>query len=123
MLGGRASRPEPTPMPTPQAAQPARNWRRRLGGLLGSILGSLLGGGRNAPAYSGPLVDRPGGPVGGPMGGPLTSTGAGALKPARRHGSGVGQQAIGEIKKTLQSDTAAAAKRRRRSGFGILGGV
>jgi len=106
--GGRASQPEPAPTPTPQggATGGATRGGGLLGGLLGSILGSLLGGGRRpAPdPYGGPLGGPLGGPVVGPMGGPLDlDPGAGRSQglPDDMDQASV-QQAIEEIKKTLQ---------------------
>lgn len=102
--GGRASPPEPAPMPTPQGgATGGATGGGLFGGLLGSILGALLGGGRRpAPdPYGGPM----GGPVGGPMGGPLDlDPGAGRSQglPDDMDQASI-QQAIEEIKKTLQT--------------------
>ncbi|MBM3639947.1 MAG: DUF937 domain-containing protein [Alphaproteobacteria bacterium] len=98
--GGRSPQREPAPMPTPRGGGMGGGL---FGGILGSILGSLLGGGRRpAPGpYSGPMDDdggygrsRPpidldaggGGPAGLPEGIDQDSV----------------QQAIEEIKKTLQ---------------------
>ncbi|MGJ0426610.1 DUF937 domain-containing protein [Methylocystis sp.] len=102
--GGRASPPEPAPMPTPRGG--ATGGGGLLGGLLGSILGSLLGGGRRpAPdPYGGPMGGPMGGPVGGPMGGPPDlDPGAGRAQglPDDMDQASI-QQAIEEIKKTLQ---------------------
>ncbi len=102
--GGRASPPEPAPMPTPRGG--ATGGGGLLGGLLGSILGSLLGGGRRpAPdPYGGPIGGPMGGPVGGPMGGPPDlDPGAGRAQglPDDMDQASI-QQAIEEIKKTLQ---------------------
>ncbi|MDP3554181.1 DUF937 domain-containing protein [Methylocystis sp.] len=104
MLGGaRTPQPEPAPMPTPRGG--ATGGGGLLGGLLGSILGSLLGGGRR------PAPDPYGGPMGGPAGGPMRDRG-GPLDLDRGAGRSQGlpedmdqasiQQAIEEIKKTLQ---------------------
>ncbi|NUJ78766.1 DUF937 domain-containing protein [Methylocystis sp. FS] len=110
--GGRASQPEPAPTPTPQggAAGGATGGGGLLGGLLGSILGSLLGGGRRpAPdPYGGPIGGPMGGPMGGPVGGPMG--GPLDLDPGAGRSQGLPddmdqasiQQAIEEIKKTLQ---------------------
>ena len=109
MLGGaRTPQPEPAPTPTPRggATGGATRGGGLLGGLLGSILGSLLGGGRRrAPdPYGGPIGGPLGGPVGGPMGGPLDlDPGAGRSQglPDDMDQASI-QQAIEEIKKTLQ---------------------
>ncbi|MBI5314156.1 MAG: DUF937 domain-containing protein [Methylocystis sp.] len=105
--GGRASPPEPAPMPTPQGgATGGATGGGLFGGLLGSILGALLGGGRRpAPdPYGGPIGGPMGGPIGGPMGGPLDlDPGAGRSQglPDDMDQASI-QQAIEEIKKTLQ---------------------
>jgi hypothetical protein len=97
--GGRAPQREPEPMPAPRGGGMGP-----LGGILGSILGSLLGGGRRRqPDPYG------GGPMGGPMGGPQDGPLGGGYQPDRSS-SGLPegmdeasiQQAIEEIKKTLQ---------------------
>ncbi|KAF0133252.1 MAG: hypothetical protein FD139_1972 [Methylocystaceae bacterium] len=104
MLGGaRTPQPEPAPMPTPRGG--ATGGGGLLGGLLGSILGSLLGGGRR------PAPDPYGGPMGGPAGGSMRDRG-GPLDLDQGAGRSQGlpedmdqasiQQAIEEIKKTLQ---------------------
>jgi hypothetical protein len=98
--GGRAPQPEPAPMPTPRGGGMGGG---ALGGILGSILGSLLGGGRR-PA-PGPL----GGPTDGPSGGPLDlDTGRGRPQglPDGMDQASI-QQAIEEIKKTLQIGSAS----------------
>ena len=105
MLGGaRAPQPEPAPMPTPRGGGMGGG---ALGGLLGSILGSLLGGGRRpAPGpYRGPADDSAGG-------GPLD------LDPGRSRPQGLPddmdqaslQQAIEDIKKTLQIGRASGGE-------------
>jgi len=104
MLGGaRAPQPEPapTPMPIPRGGGMGGG---PLGGILGSILGSLLGGGRRpAPGpYGGPANDPAGGGYG--RRGPLD------LDPSGGRSQGMPddmdqasiQQAIEDIKKTLQ---------------------
>jgi hypothetical protein len=102
MLGGaRAPQPEPAPMPMPRGGGMGGG---ALGGILGSILGSLLGAGRRpAPGpYRGPADDSAGG-------GPLD------LDPGRGRPQGMPddmdqasiQQAIEEIKKTLQIGSAS----------------
>lgn len=114
--GGRASQPEPAPMPTPRGG--ATGGGGLLGGLLGSILGSLLGGGRR------PAPDPYGGPVGGPMGGPLDlDPGAGRSQglPDDMDQASI-QQAIEEIKKTLQIGRGGGENAGARSDFeSILG--
>jgi hypothetical protein len=100
--GGRAPQPEPAPMPTPMPRGGGLGGGA-LGGILGSILGSLLGAGRRpAPGpYRGPADDSAGG-------GPLD------LDPGRGRPQGMPddmdqasiQQAIEEIKKTLQIGSA-----------------
>ncbi|MGD9542519.1 DUF937 domain-containing protein [Methylocystis sp.] len=102
--GGRAPQPEPAPMPTPMPLPRGGGLGGgALGGILGSILGSLLGAGRRpAPGpYRGPADDSAGG-------GPLD------LDPGRGRPQGMPddmdqasiQQAIEEIKKTLQIGSA-----------------
>ena len=109
MLGGaRAPQPEPTPMPAPRGG----GMGGPLGGILGSILGSLLGGGRRpAPGpYGGPMGDPAGG--GHSRGGPLD------LDPNRSGSPGLPddldqaslQQAIEDIKKTLQIGRASGGE-------------
>lgn len=104
MLGGaRAPQPEPAPMPTPRGGGMGGG---ALGGILGSILGSLLGGGRRpAPGpYRGPADDSGGGPL--------------DLDPGRSRPQGMPddmdqasiQQAIEEIKKTLQVGRASGGE-------------
>jgi hypothetical protein len=92
--GGRAPQREPEPAPAPRGGGMGP-----LGGILGSILGSLLGGGRR----------RQPDPYGGPMGGPREGSLGGGYQ-SDRSSSGLPegmdeasiQQAIEEIKKTLQ---------------------
>jgi hypothetical protein len=118
--GGRASPPEPAPMPTPRGGAAGRGGL--LGGLLGSILGSLLGAGRR------PAPDPYGGPVGGPMGGPVG--GPPDLDPGAGRSQGLPddmdqasiQQAIEEIKETLQIGRGGGESAGARSDFeSILG--
>lgn len=103
MLGGgggaQPREPAPTPMPQPSGGG-------TLGGLLGAILGSLLGGARRRQ----PGGDPYGGPMGGPTGdigggygrgGPLDMDAGPAGQPAEMDQASI-QQAIEEIKKTLQ---------------------
>jgi hypothetical protein len=103
MLGGgaRTPQPEPAPMPTPRGG--ATGGGGLLGGLLGSILGSLLGGGRR------PTPDPYGGSTGDAGGfgrsGPLDldrERGAGSQGLPDGMDQASVQQAIEEIKKTLQ---------------------
>ncbi|ULO23583.1 DUF937 domain-containing protein [Methylocystis sp. SB2] len=101
MLGGaRTPQPEPAPMPTPRGG--ATGGGGLLGGLLGTILGSLLGGGRRTTpdAYGGPTNDAGGLGRGGPLD---LDRGAGRSQglPEDMDQASV-QQAIEEIKKTLQ---------------------
>jgi hypothetical protein len=101
MLGGaRTQQPEPAPMPTPRGG--ATGGGGLLGGLLGSILGSLLGGGRRTTpdSYGGPTNDAGGLGRGGPLD---LDRGAGRSQglPEDMDQASV-QQAIEEIKKTLQ---------------------
>ncbi|WP_018408800.1 DUF937 domain-containing protein [Methylocystis rosea] len=102
MLGGgaRTPQPEPAPMPTPRGG--ATGGGGLLGGLLGSILGSLLGGGRRTtPDSYGGLTNDAGGRG---RGGPLDlDRGAGHSQglPEDMDQASI-QQAIEEIKKTLQ---------------------
>ncbi|QGM95183.1 DUF937 domain-containing protein [Methylocystis rosea] len=100
MLGGaRTPQPEPAPMPTPRGG--ATGGGGLLGGLLGSILGSLLGGGRRTTpdSYGGP-TDAGGLGRGGPLD---LDRGAGRSQglPEDMDQASI-QQAIEEIKKTLQ---------------------
>jgi len=103
MLGGgaRTPQPQPAPMPTPRGG--ATGGGGLLGGLLGSILGSLLGGGRR------PTPDPYGGSTGDAGGfgrsGPLDldrERGAGSQGLPDGMDQASVQQAIEEIKKTLQ---------------------
>jgi hypothetical protein len=103
MLGGgaRTPQPEPAPMPTPRGG--ATGGGGLFGGLLGSILGSLLGGGRR------PTPDPYGGSTGDAGGfgrsGPLDldrERGAGSQGLPDGMDQASVQQAIEEIKKTLQ---------------------
>ncbi|MBM3654305.1 MAG: hypothetical protein FJX06_16045, partial [Alphaproteobacteria bacterium] len=105
--GGRAPQPEPAPMPTPRGGGMGGGMGGgALGGILGSILGSLLGGGRRpAPGpYRGPADDSGGGPL--------------DLDPGRSRPQGMPddmdqasiQQAIEEIKKTLQVGRAGGGE-------------
>ncbi|MGZ9086677.1 MAG: DUF937 domain-containing protein [Rhodoplanes sp.] len=102
MLGGgaRTPQPEPAPMPTPRGG--ATGGGGLLGGLLGSILGSLLGGGRRTTpdSYGGPTSDAGGLGRGGPLD---LDRGAGRSQglPEDMDQASI-QQAIEEIKKTLQ---------------------
>jgi len=100
MLGGgaRTPQPEPAPMPTPRGG--ATGGGGLLGGLLGSILGSLLGGRRTTPDYGGPTNDAGGLSRGGPLD---LDRGAGRSQglPEDMDQASI-QQAIEEIKKTLQ---------------------
>ncbi|MGZ9409111.1 MAG: DUF937 domain-containing protein [Methylocystis sp.] len=105
MLGGaRTPQPEPAPMPTPRggATGGATGGGGLLGGLLGSILGSLLGGGRRTTpdSYGGPTSDAGGLGRGGPLD---LDRGAGRSQglPEDMDQASI-QQAIEEIKKTLQ---------------------
>jgi hypothetical protein len=110
--GGRAPQPEPAPMPTPRGG----GMGGPLGGILGSILGSLLGGGRRpAPGpYGGPM----GGPMGGPAGGGYSRGGPLDLDLNRSGAPGLPddmdqaslQQAIEDIKKTLQIGRASGGE-------------
>ncbi|MGJ0506678.1 MAG: DUF937 domain-containing protein [Methylocystis sp.] len=102
ILGGGAPSPAPAPTPPPRGNAGGG----LLGGLLGSILGSLLGG-RRAPAPvppNGPGGVPPRGPGGG-RGGDVLDSGAGPIESGGLS-SGLDdasiQQAIEEIKKTLQ---------------------
>jgi hypothetical protein len=90
LAGGGAPRPAPEPAPTPRG-----NAGGGLGGLLGSILGSLLGGRRAPPQPQGGRFDR-----GGPLDADVGGAGPGGL-PAGLDQASI-QQAIEEIKKTLQ---------------------
>lgn len=99
--GGRAAPPQPEPMPMPMPRQGGGG----LGGLLGGILGSLLGGGRRPP----PGYERGGGPIGGgPIGAPSGGgtggdiLGGGPAGPTADFDPAQLQQAIEQIKKTLQ---------------------
>lgn len=92
--GGRAAPPEPTPGPRPGGMGGG------LGGLLGGILGSLLGGRRPPPGYQ-----RGGGPVAAPSGGSSGGDilgGGGSVGPTAEFDPAQLQQAIEQIKKTLQ---------------------
>ncbi|MDP3067726.1 MAG: hypothetical protein Q8M72_03550, partial [Methylocystis sp.] len=101
MLGGaRTPQPEPAPMPAPRGGATGGGL---FGGLLGSILGSLLGGGRR------PTPDPYGGSTGDAGGfgrsGPLDldrERGAGSQGLPDGMDLASVQQAIEEIKKTLQ---------------------
>jgi hypothetical protein len=102
MLGGgaRTPQPEPAPMPAPRGGATGGGL---FGGLLGSILGSLLGGGRR------PTPDPYGGSTGDAGGfgrsGPLDldrERGAGSQGLPDGMDQASVQQAIEEIKKTLQ---------------------
>lgn len=102
MLGGaRAPQREPAPMPTPRGGGMGGGL---LGGILGSILGSLLGGGRRpAPGpHGGPSDDSVGGGYsrGGPL--DLDPSGGGSQGMPDDMDQASIQQAIEEIKKTLQ---------------------
>jgi hypothetical protein len=99
ILGGGA----PAPAPAPRQEAP----RGGLGGLLGSILGSLLGGRRAPPAGSAPSSSS---------GGDVLDSGArpGEL-PAGLDQASI-QQAIDEIKKTLQVGRNAGAPANPKSG-------
>ncbi len=110
MLGGaRAPQPEPAPMPTPRGGGMGGG---ALGGILGSILGSLLGGGRR------PAPGPYGGPMGDPAGGGYSRGGPLDLDPGRSRPQGMPddmdqasiQQAIEEIKKTLQVGRASGGE-------------
>lgn len=96
--GGRAPQPEPAPTPTPRGG----GMGGPLGGILGSILGSLLGGGRRpAPGpYGGPTEDPMGGGYG--RGGPFDPGGGRSQGAPDEMDQASIQQAIEEIKKTLQ---------------------
>lgn len=97
ILGGGAPGPAPAPSPAP-APLPRGNAGGGLGGLLGTILGGLLGGGRQAPPSPGRIP---------PQGrsGDVLETGAGPIGsgglPSGLDQASI-QQAIEEIKKTLQ---------------------
>ncbi|MFO1123927.1 MAG: DUF937 domain-containing protein [Methylocystis sp.] len=102
MLGGtRAPQPEPAPTPMPRGGGMGGG---PLGGILGSILGSLLGGGRR------PAPGPYGGPVDNPAGGGFGRRGPLDLDPSGGRSQGLPddmdqasiQQAIEDIKKTLQ---------------------
>ena len=123
MLGGgggaQPREPTPTPMPQPRGGGLGGG---PLGGLLGGILGSLLGGARRR---------QPGGePYGGPMGGPTGDVGGGYgrggpldMDAGRARPAGLPeemdqasiQQAIEEIKKTLQVGRGGGATAGGRS--------
>ncbi len=91
ILGGAApSRPAPE-------SAPRGNAGGGLGGLIGTILGALLGG-RRAPAPSGGMSRQGGGPLDADAG--AGGAGPGGLPPGLDQGAV--QQAIEEIKKTLQ---------------------
>lgn len=102
-IGAPPRQPEPTPTPLPRGG----GGLGPLGGILGSILGSLLGGGRRQrPAdYGGPLGDAGGG----------FDRGAPAGLPDGMDQDSV-QQAIEEIKKTLQIGRGGGASPRPGAG-------
>lgn len=115
MLGGGGAPRQPTPMPRPRDGGLGGGGLGGggLGGLLGGILGSLLGGGRRPPPGGGPYGDPMGGPGGGfgrrgPLDGEPESGGPAGLPEGLDQASV--QQAIEEIKKTLQIGRGESAK-------------
>jgi hypothetical protein len=105
ILGGGAPGPAPAPAPAP-APLPRGNAGGGLGGLLGTILGGLLGGGRGAPP-SAPSRLPPQGRSGDVLETGAGPTGSGGL-PGGFDEASI-QQAIEEIKKTLQVGRGANA--------------
>jgi len=101
MLGG-ARAPQPAPTPTPRGGGTGGGM---LGGILGSILGSLLGGGRSAPS---------GGSMG--RGGSLDAGAPSQGLPDGMDQASI-QQAIEDIKKTLQIGQGGDERQGARSDF------
>lgn len=100
--GGRAPQPAPTPTPAPRGGGMGGGL---LSGILGSILGSLLGGGRSAPS---------GGPMG--RGGSLDAGAPSQGLPDGMDQASI-QQAIEDIKKTLQIGRGGDERQGARSDF------
>jgi hypothetical protein len=104
--GGGPGGPAPSPAPAPA---PRGNAGGGLGGLLGTILGGLLGGRRAPPSPPGRMPQDRSGDV--------LETGAGPIGSGGLDDASI-QQAIEEIKKTLQVGRGGSAPAGGQSGGG-----